>query len=125
MVGISRQDYKEVLEKILAGQPVYVKDVGTKVVVTHYSKGKRGRDNDHICHINFEEVPDKKAVDKLDYFSVDLEDHRGHPNKPVVVVNGQNYEVRVSGRVHIKHLRAIPFKGNASRLLYGKKSTNN
>lgn len=121
MVGISRQDYKEVLERILSGQPVYVKDVGTKVVVTSYSKGRSYKNNDHICHINFEEVPDKKAVDKLEYFSIDIQDHRGG-KKPVITINGNSMEVVVTGRVHIKHLRAVPFKGNASKLLYGNKT---
>lgn len=122
MVGIGNKDYKELLEKILAGQPVYVKDIGTKVLVTNYSKGRGYKDQDHLCSILFLEVPNKKAIDKVDYFQVVLEEQRNTLISKNTIGNQPNpYEINVSAKIHIKNLRAIPFKTGAGKLLYGNK----
>lgn len=121
MTGIGRKEYKEVLEKILSGHSVYVKDVGTKVMVTNYSKGKRSKDYDHVCEVIFEEVPDKRTIDKTDFFNVSVKDSNNLFGSENIVTAPNGKVIEITARMHIKHLRAVPFRGKASKLLYGKK----
>lgn len=122
MKGISNKDYKELMDKILTAQPVYIKDLGTEVLVTKYSWAKGYRYADHICSINFTELPNKLAVSRCEDYNIKLEEN-SYPNSNRNVPHHNGYDVYVSAHIHISKLRAVPFKGGASKVLYGSKKT--
>lgn len=114
MAKMTTSEFKALLEKVLSGEPVYINGTGTKVRVTRYSKDKSYRSNrKDSCTIDFMETPNKKAIDKCSYYSVELHERTNSQTQQVV------YQVDVSANIDFKELRAVPYKTKAADVLFG------
>lgn len=110
---MTRREFKELLERVLAGEPVYIEGTGTRVRVTRYSKSKRYRQKRDVCNIDFLETPNKKAIDKCEEYNVELHERTNNQTQQTI------YEVDVSATIDFKSLRAVPYKTKAANVLFG------
>ena len=110
---MTRREFKDLLERVLAGEPVYIEGTGTKVRVTRYSKSKRYRQKRDVCNIDFLETPNKKAIDKCEEYNVELHERVNNQTQQTI------YEVDVSATIDFKSLRAVPYKTKAANVLFG------
>lgn len=116
---MNRTEFKDLLNKILAGEPVYITGSGTRLVVTHFSKTtNRGKHVFEDVSIRFIDTPNKKDIDKCMFYDIRLDD-RANP-----VTNQRTYKIDVSAHINYKHLRAVPFKTEAAEVLFGKEKRN-
>lgn len=110
---MTRREFKELLERVLAGEPVYIEGTGTRVRVTRYSKSKRYRQKRDVCNIDFLETPNKKAIDKCEEYNVEVSERTNNQTQQTI------YEVDVSATIDFKSLRAVPYKTKAANVLFG------
>ena len=115
MAKISRTEFKALLEKVLVGEPVYIEGTGTRVRVSRYSKDKRRRikPEDDNCNIDFIDTPNKKAIDKCSYYSVEVHETTNSQTNQTI------YNVDVSATINFSDLRAVPYKTRAANVLFG------
>lgn len=117
---MTRREFKDLLEKVLCGEPVYIVDTGTRVRVTRYSKDRSYRTKKDNCSIEFLETPNKKSIDKCDRYDVEVSERTNSQTQQI------HYEVNVSASIDIKNLRAVPYKTRAADVLFGSdKETKN
>lgn len=107
-------EFTTVMEMILKGEIVYIKNTGVKVFVQdiNYHKGQR---KDFTVQIRFEDVPTKKSIEMCENFHVRA--NRG----PNTLGSSVNYSsVSIDAHIKFTALSAIPYETKAAKTLYKK-----
>lgn len=116
---MTRSEFKALLERTLAGEPVYIEGTGVRVRVIRYSKDKRrGRIINDSCTIDFLETPNKKAIDKCSYYGIEVTERTNSTTNQVI------QEVDVTANIKFTDLRAVPYKTAAANVLFGSDKEN-
>lgn len=119
---ITRAEFKDLIEKVLCGEPVYISGSGIKVLVTRYSKGSPWltRSERSTTTIEFLDTPNKKSIDKCRTYDISVEKSTNH------TTGQKQVKVQVEAKIDINELRAVPFKSAAASVLFGSdKETKN
>lgn len=120
---MSNKEFKDLIEKVLTAEPVYINGTGIRCIVTKYYKEKRkgrryGRQD--LTKITFIDPPNKKAIDKCTSYDVEVEERINNQTQQ------KQYVVHIDANIDIQDLRAVPYKTTAAQVLFGNpKETKN
>lgn len=110
--------FARVMEHVLKGERVYVKNTGVAVLVTDFNHHRHQKKN-FIVQIRFEDVPNKKSIELCDSFHV-----RVHKNGPRNTLGGAGCpvvtDVTVDAQIALNLLSDLPYNTKAGKTLYKK-----
>lgn len=107
-------EFTRIMELVLKGELVYIKDTGIKVLVTDFNY-HRGSKKNFIVQIRFEDVPNKKSIEQCDSFHVRC-------NRGLSTLGGVNHvsSANIDAHIAFNQLSDIPYESKAAKTLYKK-----
>lgn len=109
------KDFKDVLDAILDGRDLFIRDTGIRVKLNSFQYNKHDmmlrrrkiRMYEQVVEVEFVDKPSYKILNSCEHFSV-------HDNR-----NGKGSYIRAA--IMFEKLTATPFQTPAAKVLYGKK----
>ena len=113
--------FKKVVEKLLKGESVYIKDTGIKVVISRLQEGRHNRNRlKHLtCQITFEDPPSYKALKMCENYDIRNDNH--YPSGSLGPNAMKLKNIFASGIIKVVHLSNKPYESNAGKILFDKK----
>ena len=110
------KQFKLVIEAILTGKPIFVKNTGIKVSIIKLEKVNRNRYykmKTATCDINFEQTPTYKALSTCENYSL----------RDEMVTLGGTKKLNIRASIKIMNLSHRPFETKSSKALYDPKKS--
>lgn len=113
--------FKKVVERLLKGESVFIKDTGIKVIISRLQEGRHNRNRlKHLtCNIVFEDAPSYKALKLCENYDIRNDNFPGMLTGPNQMNNKKN--IMASGVIKVLHLSNKPYESNAGKILFDKK----